>query len=443
MSHIAELIIDEALKCGADEVQTKIMSRKVNQVRFSNNEISAVLTLNEKTAQIYVAKDERALVAEIANLQENEIKSTIKSLISMAKSIKPHESYSPLPEGPFKYREIPDSYDPKIAELNEKTVELVEEAINAALQEGAKRSAGTLYAMEDEIILKTSRNVESSHKATSIILYVRSFVNGEISGQGVSCGRTLKNFNAGQAGVEAAQDAIASSKVVKLSPGKYETLLDYSAAAVLISLMAQMGNAFYVDSGLSCMIGKINEKVASEKVTIIDNPHTPDGLNTMPFDDEGNPTKPTTLIENGILKTYLHNRLTAKKYKTETTANAGIIHPRAWNINLMPGEPTKEEQIQEMKEGIIVKNMGYVRFTDYAAGDFSAVLRDGILYVKNGEIKGGIKGFRLADNYINILKGIQSLSREPRQIFHWWMETETPTITPTIKVTQINYTKPT
>ena len=95
------------------------------------------------------------------------------------------------------------------------------------------------------------------------------------------------------------------------------------------------------------------------------------------FDDEGTPTQSTKIIEGGVLTSYLHNLTTAKRFKTESTGNAGWIEPDAWNLEVGHGDSGYSEMVKEMKRGMSLTSNWYTRFTNYRTGEFSTVPRDG------------------------------------------------------------------
>jgi PmbA protein len=149
------------------------------------------------------------------------------------------------------------------------------------------------------------------------------------------------------------------------------------------------------------------------------------------FDDEGVPAQENVIIEKGQLKTYLHNTSTAQIFKTKTTANAGIVLPMPWNIEMDSGNMTKEELIKEVKHGLYLTNTWYTRFQNYKTGDFSTIPRDGIFQIENGEIKQSLKNIRLSDNALRMLSNITAISKE-RQHVHWWGEADPPSLSPYI-----------
>jgi PmbA protein len=178
-------------------------------------------------------------------------------------------------------------------------------------------------------------------------------------------------------------------------------------------------------------------------ISIIDDPLKPGGYGSRSFDMEGYPTRRNVILEAGLLRTYLHNRLTAKAMNTTTTANAGWVSPQPWNIVINPGDMSNEELVHELRDGLIIRNATYLRFQDYRAGDFSAIIRDGLFKVEKGEIVGSARGLRLSDNVLRILSSIFAVGKDSRQIYHWWMEWEVPVESPPIAVRDVGFTSAT
>ena len=140
------------------------------------------------------------------------------------------------------------------------------------------------------------------------------------------------------------------------------------------------------------------------------------------------------------MKGYLHNRITALLLNAEHTGNAGWVFPHPWNLIVEPGDSSEEEMISEMKEGLLIGNVTYIRFQDYIKGDFSGIVRDGVLFIKNGEIVHAVKELRLSDNIIRWLQNIVAIGKETRQIYHWWLESKTPVVASPITVKATRYT---
>jgi PmbA protein len=161
------------------------------------------------------------------------------------------------------------------------------------------------------------------------------------------------------------------------------------------------------------------------------------------FDDEGTPTQTTPIIENGVLRNYLHNTSTARKYKVKTTANAGLVAPSPINTVLKEGRISNDKLLKEVDNGLYVTNVWYTRFQNYLSGDFSTIPRDGIFLIKKGEIVKSLKGIRITDNLQKILENISNLSNQPEWIIWWGLESQIPVLTPHVLVKNVNITMPT
>jgi PmbA protein len=444
IADVSSFIVDVGLKLGADEIAAMTVRDVSKQVRFANNEVTVTQTWDETSAGVFLKKDRRALVASVTDLSKESLRKALGDLLHMAMVVKPHESYAPLPEGPFEYQPIQGLYDKRVFQLGDEWVDYVEAAINSALTSGGKRTAGTLLTKATEYSLVTSKNVEAKHKKTEVNLVVRCLANGESSGMGVTCGTNLGDLNPEEAGEEAGRLAKMSLNPVAGKSGRYDVVFSRIASAVIFDILAGMSSAFYVDYGRSSLVDRLGERIASENLSIYDDARVEGGMGSTPFDDEGYPTGKTSIIEKGVLRSYLHNSFTAKRYRTRSTANAGWIDPHAWNIIVEGSEPSEDELLGEVKAGLYVNNITYARFQDYRQGDFSAVVRDGVFTIENGEITKAVKGLRLSENLIHILKNITALSRNAKQISHWWMEWDTPSVkTPLLNVQNIGFTVPT
>jgi PmbA protein len=184
---------------------------------------------------------------------------------------------------------------------------------------------------------------------------------------------------------------------------------------------------------------RLGKKVAPEHVTLKDNP-APYSMSNRAFDDEGVPTRENVFIDHGVLKTYLHNTSTAKIFKTKTTANAGLISPGPWNVELEAGDMNKDELFHGVKKGLYLTNTWYTRFQNSAKGDFSTIPRDGIFLVEKGEIKQSLKDLRISDNVYAMLGNIVAVSKE-RQPVHWWSEVDPPALSCYVLMKNVHMTR--
>ncbi|MEM3403226.1 MAG: TldD/PmbA family protein [Nitrososphaeria archaeon] len=435
---VTNMIYKKASRLMVDDISVVSAYGKESMLRFSNNSITVVDTLDEVAVLLYLAKDRKRVVGTTSSLREEDLDRFVTQLFSSMVYIEESEEYTPLPKGPFKYKSY-NSYDISIERLGEELTDYCNNAINAALKEGAVRVSGVLTSDLVAYKIKTSCGVESMDKSSSITINVRAFSETSSSGHGLSCAASLPKFDPGEAGATAGRFAKESKRTGYWEEGMYDLIVGPTVAADLMQMVALSASAFRVDTGTSFLKDCLGKKVASEQLILQDYGTIDGGFDGRAFDDEGVPTKQTNIIENGVLLTYLHNTSTAKKYNTVTTANAGIISPHPWNIVVNEGDMSLGEMISESKKAVYVTNNWYTRYQNYVTGEYSTLPRDATFVIDSGSIKYAITGTRISDNIPRQLLNISGIGKR-RKWVKWW-EVETPVYTPPILIKNVKITK--
>jgi PmbA protein len=212
----------------------------------------------------------------------------------------------------------------------------------------------------------------------------------------------------------AAERAVRRLGAVKVETQKVPVVFEPRAARSLISHIfeAVHGEAIYRHA--SFLAGKLGEKIASEKLTVIDDGTLPGLFGSSPFDDEGVPTRRTVIIEKGVLKNYLLNTYTARKLGMKTTGNAargitgnaGIGHG---NLFAETGEKSPEEIIKSISNGFYVTElMGFG--TNIVTGDYSRGATG--LWIRNGELAFAVSEVTVAGNLVNMLQDLESIGTD-------------------------------
>lgn len=443
---IAELIVTQGKKLGASDASAIIIEENKRMLRFSNNSITVLQAWNTITPMIYLSMGSKRTGCTVEDPTPEAITSTMETLTKTMRLMKPGDIDSRLPQGPFTYHRIQGNYDARVSSSVGELTDAVETSINSAIGAGARRVSGVLVATEWNRILRTSAGNEGKERGTLLELTVRAFVDADSSGQGVSCSTTLQNFNPELAGREAGEIAKLATGPVEGREGIYQAVLGPSIMANLLNTAAASASAYSVEIGMSYFADKVGQRVASDKLTLTDDQQYPTGPGSHAFDDEGFPTKPTTIVQNGLLKTLLHSSYTAKKFNADLTGHgyyggvSGIV-PSPSNLIVDPGDYSKEELFEEVKNGIYVTNNWYTRFQNYQTGDFSTICRDGVLTISDGELSHPVKGLRISDNMLRILQSINAVSKE-RLWIKWW-EVDTPILLSHFLIDKVRMTKST
>lgn len=430
-SSLNELVIASAAKLGADDAIALSASGSERMLRFANNSATVVDRVDETELTVYLAKGGRRAIASTSNPDEAKVRRFVGDLFASMKGL-PKSDYVPLPDKAMKFKPVPQRFDRKIAGIGEKLSELAGSAIDASLKSGARRSAGVIEASASSVAILTSTGTKGSDARTSITLNIRSFSEKDASGHALSCSSTLADFDPVGAGRRAGEGAKMMTTASEPEAGEYKVMMNPTVASNLIETVASAASAFAVDAGISYLAEKIGKRVASESLNLTDHGFIEGGLGGRGFDDEGTPTRSTRIIQGGELKGYLHNLTTADKWKAESTGNAGLIQPHAWNLEVGAGDASYEEMVKEMKRGIILTSNWYTRFKNYRTGEFSTVPRDGAYLVENGQVTRSLKGMRLGDDLERMFSSVRLLSRD-REWVQWW-EVDTPTLCPWVFV---------
>jgi PmbA protein len=175
---------------------------------------------------------------------------------------------------------------------------------------------------------------------------------------------------------------------------------------------AVSGSSIY--RGSSFLIDQIGQTVASENVTVVDDALMPSGLGSSPFDDEGVPTQVTPIIENGVLRNYLHSAYTARKLNAVPTGNgsraaSGVVTIGPTNFHLKAGKYRPEEIIDSTERGLyVVELIGFGVNT--VTGDYS---RGAVgIWIENGKFVHPVQEVTIAGNLKEMLKDIEMVGSD-------------------------------
>lgn len=431
-----EEIVTKAKKSGADEVLAKTTVGKYRQVRFSNNQIDTTLAWNDYVTDLTLAWKKRVVATQIHDFKN--VNDAVKRLIDLAKVSKENPMFGGFAKGKPKY--VKSKADKRLEELEDPT-KYVFEAVDAARKSAGSEidSGGILFAKYEDVYLASSEGPVGVDARSAIELSIRSFVEREASGHGVECSSTLTDFKPARAGAKSGEIAKLAKGPKVGDEGTYDVVFDPLILGSSLAVWGAMTSAYAVLVQMSVFVNKLGQKVAPEHVTLRDNPAQYSMADRI-MDDEGVPCRENVIIDHGVLRTYLHNNSTAKMFKTESTGNAGLVAPNAWNVELDAGDISKAELFKSIKRGLYLTNTWYTRFQNYAKGDFSTIPRDGMFLIQNGEIKQSLKDLRISDNASAMLNNVAAISKERQQV-HWWGEADPPSMAPYVLIKNVHLTK--
>ena len=192
-------------------------------------------------------------------------------------------------------------------------------------------------------------------------------------------------------------------EATKPKAGEMEVVMSAGESGIL--LHEAIGHSFEADFNrkkTSIFCDKLGKKVAENFINIVDDGTLPSNRGSINFDDEGNPTERTAIVKDGILTSYLHDRISAAYYKVKPTGNGrrqdfrNVPIPRMRVTTMENGPHKKEEIIASVKNGIYVDTFSNGQ-VNIGAGDFTFFVKSGYL-IENGKITKPIKDINIIGN---------------------------------------------
>ena len=227
----------------------------------------------------------------------------------------------------------------------------------------------------------------------------------------------LENDRALEYGREAVRQAQVNLQAEEAPAGNMTVVLGPGWPGIL--LHEAIGHGLEGDfnrKGTSAFSGRVGERVASDLCTVVDDGTLQGRRGSLSIDDEGTPTENTVLIENGILKGYMQDKLNARLMGVKPTGNgrresyAHLPMPRMTNTYMLPGQSDPEEIIQSVKKGLYARNFGGGQ-VDITSGKFVFSTSEAYL-IENGKITRPVKGATLIGNGPDVLTKVSMVGND-------------------------------
>ncbi len=193
--------------------------------------------------------------------------------------------------------------------------------------------------------------------------------------------------------------------------GQYPVVFDPEAMSELLQTYSSIFSSEAAQKGLSKLADQEGQVIASDVVTLVDDPFHPTNPGARNFDDEGSPTHCKNVIDKGVLGTLLYNLKTAAVAGKKTTGNAskpgyaGAVGISPFTMYLAPGSVSEDELIAKAGEGVYINSLGGLHSgADPISGDFS--LQSSGFMIRGGKKAEYVKSFTVAGNFYDMLKNI-------------------------------------
>jgi PmbA protein len=340
----------------------------------------------------------------------------------MARATHGDPAFVALP-GPQPVPEVAGLFDPAVAGLSaEQSVRWCREALEEAraVSDEAVLSGGVDFTWGEKV-MASSTGIRVATASTSLALSFSAVIrHGDQVGlyHEFDFARRLEDFEPRGVAALATKTALSFLGARSLPTAQMPVIFGPLAADAFLYRLVAAANAESVQRRRSFLAGKLGEPVASELLTLLEDPFVPAGISSAGADGEGVPKQKRALIERGVLTTYLHNSYTAGKAGVPDTGHAARsgygadVGIGTSNLFTQTGDKTLAELIAEVDEGLYICDAAMS--TDSITGDVSATVDFGFK-IEHGELVYPVEATMIGGNLLDLTGRIDAISSDYRE----------------------------
>lgn len=406
----------------ADETEIAYIGTESSLTRYANSAIHQNVYENNCRIIFRSVIGKQIGVASTNSLVPADLKKTLDDSYEIALNQPENPHFPGLPK-PAPYKKI-KTFDQKTAAFSPRDRARVVKKIIAIADRKNFTVAGALAIYTGEMAILNSKGVRAYQPVTSASVNIIA-MSDTSSGYAAGLSRKIGGIDFEALAHRAVEKCELSLNPKSIEPGDYEVILEPSAVGSLLEWMSYIGfGSKSFQEKTSFLAGKIGQKITSGMITLYDDGLTPGSI-AFPFDFEGVPKKKVKLIERGIAKGVVYDRMGAFKDKTRSTGHAltadsageGAI---ALNLIMAPGKVKRDKMIEKVKKGILITRFHYINgYIDTPNAVLTGMTRDGTFLIENGKITGGVKNLRFTDSMLRAFGSAVAISKETALVESW------------------------
>jgi len=417
---LAEELVKKCLKKGADQAEVFIESGRNLSIRVRNGDIETVQEAATHGVGFRVFVKGKMAFSSCNDFESNALDNAVESAVRFAANTSPDEN-NVLPDDKG-VTQVEGLFDRQISQVPmEKKIELAKKVEKLAMKDSriTKSSGASFSEGESEIFLANSNGLLKSFKesACGFGVSVVAEKGDQKSTGGESCSRRffadLKPPE--EIAKKAAKDAYEMLDPQMVKTQRAAAIFDPDVARAILGGILSAVNGERVLQEASFLRDKMNQKIAAELVTIIDDGTRPKGMNSVPFDGEGVPTQKRVIVDKGVLKGFMYNTIVARRAGVKSTGNASrrgftsLPGIGAHNFFMAAGKSSPGEIVKATKVGLLLKGV-----TGYGINSVNGNFSGGAtgFWVENGKIAFPVKGLTVAGNAFDMLNGIDMVGND-------------------------------
>ena len=415
-------VLQKAMSTGADFAEIYVENTKENNIHMIDNKVEAIRDRLISGVGIRILKGTRCITGSTSSLER-------KDLLLCASKVA--DALDGVPEGKTIHlverifgdihpiRIVPESAGTKMK------TDLLKEGYFAArnYHKDISQVSANFLDFDHKILIANSDGLLATDRQirTRMVINAVASKNGENQEGCCRPGRRMglemfETISPKEVGEKAAKQAITMLNAGYMQAGKFPVAIENGFGGVIFhEACGHSLEASCVSVGQSQFSGKLGQKIANEKVTAIDDGTMPNAWGSINIDDEGTPAQRKVLIENGILKNYMIDKLNGRRMGVEGNGSSRrqgyqfAPTSRMTNTYIDNGPDKNEDIIKSIEYGLYAKEMGGGSVNP-ATGAFNFSVREGYI-IRNGKICEAVRGASLIGKGSDIIKDIDMVGQ--------------------------------
>jgi PmbA protein len=414
----------------ADEAEATLLVEDQALTRFANSAIHQNVAQHNVRLMVRAVVDGAVGVALTNRMDAGGQQEVAHQAASIARLQPPDPEFPGLPAGGTSH-EVATFFESTATVTPAQRADAVRSVVNAAARLGFT-ATGACSTEVSELAIANTAGARAYAPLT--LASLRTVIDacppqgiGFLTGYADAVNRDVQQIDPHAIAERAVLKCALNRDPQLLPPGPYVTVLEEIAVADLLYFLARLGlSAQAVQEGRSFAVGKMDQKVCGDNLTLWDDAGDARGL-ALPFDWEGMPAQRLPLIQEGVLRGLAYDaRSAAREGRTSTGHAPSRIpgHESAWpaptHLFLAPGQTPREELIASVEQGVLVTRFHYTHCPDPQRLIATGTTRDGTFLIQEGRIAGALRNLRFTHSVLDALSHIEALSDAPELHRDWW-----------------------
>ena len=425
---VCELVLHKAVSTGADYAELFAENTVNHTINMIASKVDAIKDTVIAGAAVRVYKGLRSVMASTVDTSE---KGLLECAAKAAEALGQGEAQIDIV---LKERIYGDIHPVKIVPSsvrNAEKVAIVKQAYFAAKDYAPeiRQVTGGLLDVDHKILIANTEGIYAQDRQirTRLMVSAVAEVSGETQTGSCAPGRRmgLEMFDfidPKNVGIHAAKQAVTMAGAGYCPAGVMPVAIDNGFGGVIFhEACGHSLEASSVAYNSSQFCGKLGQQIANPKVTAIDDGTIPNAWGSINFDDEGTPAQKNILIENGILKSYMIDKMGGRRLGMASTGNsrrqsyAYTPTSRMTNTYIAPGEDSNEDIIGSIEYGLYAKEMGGGSVNP-VTGEFNFAVNEGYM-IRNGVICEPVRGASLVGKGSEIIQDIDMVGKDMQMLY--------------------------